>query len=227
MENFKIVFIIILLSIGFSSCDSMFDIQERYIQKGGIIYSTRPYMPIVKAGDNRAVVKMLFVSGANLQKNIIEWNDGRDSVVTDLKLNAPLDSLEIEIKDIKEGSYIFNVYNLDKDNNRSIKIQAIGNVYGDKYKATLLNRALNSITKNDTAMVINWAQPKEGDNGVELVYKDANGNQNNYRVAADELVTYIKSWESKGTLNYTTFYLPEEDAIDEFPCPTESVVMVK
>jgi hypothetical protein len=205
----------------------MFDVQEKYIKEGGIIYATRPYESKVKAGDNRVVVKMLFVSGANLRKNIIEWNDGRDSVVTDLKLNAPLDSLEIEVRNIKEGSYIFNVYNLDKDNNRSIKIQAIGNVYGVKYKATLLNRAINSMTKNDTAMVINWAQPKVGDNGVELNYNNANGNLVNYRVAADELVTYIKNRELGGKLNYKTFYLPEMDAVDEFPSPTETITMLK
>jgi len=226
-QNKAIIILTLFISIVLLSCDSMYDVHEQYIQEGGIIYAARPYLTKVKAGDNRVVVKMLFVSGANLRKSVIVWNDGADSIVTDTNLSPMLDSMEIEIKGIEEGSYIFNTYNLDKDNNRSIKVQVIGNVYGEKYQATLLNRVANSITKNDTAMVINWAQPKVGDNGVELIYNDANGTERFYRVGADELITYIKSWELSGTMKYTTFYLPEEDAVDEFTAKTEALTMAR
>jgi hypothetical protein len=206
----------------------MYDVQQQYIQPGGIIYATKPYKAEVKAGNNRAIVKMLFVSGSNLRKNIIVWNDGADSVVTELaNLSPSKDSIEIVLGNLEEGSYIFNVYNLDKDNNRSIKVQAIGNVYGDRYKSTLLNRSVNSITKNDTAMVISWSQPREGDNGVLLSYNDNSGNPTSYRVLADELTTYIKNWERAGKLKYATIYLPEENAIDEFPTAEDIVVMAK
>jgi hypothetical protein len=226
-KNKAIIILTLFISIVLISCDSMFDVHEQYIQEGGIIYAARPYETKVKAGDNRVVVKMLFVSGANLRKNVILWNDGADSLVTDISLNSSKDSMEIEVKGIKEGSYIFNAYNLDKDNNRSIKVQVIGNVFGDKYKATLLNRAVTNINKNDTAMVIRWAQPKVGDNGVELIYNDANGTERFYRVQADELITYIESWELSGTMKYTTYYLPEEDAVDEFASKTETITMAK
>jgi hypothetical protein len=221
------IILTLLIGIILASCDSMYDVHEQYIQEGGIIYAARPYETKVKAGDNRVVVKMLFVSGANLRKNVILWNDGADSIITDLTLNPAKDSMEIEVKGIPEGSYIFYAYNLDKENNRSIKVQAIGNVFGEKYKATLLNRAVNSITKNDTAMVINWAQPKVGDNGVELIFNDKNGNELLYRVKADELTTYIVNWQLGGTMKYTTLYMPEEDAVDEFPSKTETLSMIK
>lgn len=219
--------LMMLIGIILTSCDSMFDVHEKYIPEGGIIYAARPYETKVKAGDNRVVVKMLFVSGSNLRKNVILWNDGADSLITDLNLNSTKDSMEIEVKGIPEGSYIFYAYNLDKENNRSIKVQTIGNVFGEKYKATLLNRAVNSIAKNDTAMVINWAQPKVGDNGVALVFNDKSGTELLYRVKADELTTYIVNWQSGGTMKYTTLYLPEEDAVDEFPSKTETLTMAK
>lgn len=226
MKNISKIYIILLsLSLVLISCESMYDVQEKYIEEGGIIYATKPYLTEVKAGNKRVVVKMIFISASNIRENVIEWNEGADSVITETNLNAPIDSMEIEISSIDEGSYIFNVYNLDKEGNRSIKVQAIGNVYGDKYQATLMNRAVNSIDKNDTAMVINWAQPKEGDNGVELVYNDANGNLSTYKVASDELVSYIKSWQPGGVMKYTTFYIPEEDAVDEFSSQTESLTM--
>lgn len=227
MKNNIILLLLLTLGVAITSCDSMNDVHEQYIPEGGIIYATKPYETKVKAGNNRVVVKMVFISGANLRKNVIVWNDGADSLVTETSLNASKDSMEIEVNGIKEGSYIFDVYNLDKDNHRSIKVQAIGNVYGSKYKATLLNRDYNSVSKNDTAMVINWAQPKEGDNGVALSFNDANGNPITYRVAPDELTTYIKSWETNGTMKYTTMYLPEESAVDEFASETESLKMIQ
>lgn len=226
MKNYIIISLFLLsFSIVFSSCDSMYDVHKQYIQEEGIIYATRPFNTEVKAGNNRVIIKMLFVSGTNLRQNVIEWNEGEDSIITSTSLNSPIDSMEVELNNIEEGSYIFDVFNRDKDNNRSVKIQAIGNVYGNKYKATLLNRAVNSVSKNDTAMVIEWAQPKEGDNGVELVFNDADGNLTAYKVEADELITYIKSWEPDGDLRYTTLYLPEENAIDEFPSEQDVLIM--
>ncbi|MBN1927557.1 MAG: hypothetical protein JW798_17115 [Prolixibacteraceae bacterium] len=228
MKNKSKIFVTLLsLSFALIACDSMYDIHKQYINEDGIIYAAKPYEVKAKAGNNRVIVKMYFISGSNLRKNIIEWNEGADSIVTETNLNAPIDSMEVEIDNIEEGSYIFNTYNLDKDNNRSIKVQIIGKVYGDKYKATLINRAVNSIAKNDTAMVIRWAQPREGDNGVELFFNDASGAQSTYRVAADELETYIESWEREGTMNYITYYLPEEDAVDEFPSEKETLTMAK
>jgi hypothetical protein len=203
----------------------MNDVQEEYIDDRIKIYATRPYQVEVKPGNGRLKIKMYFVNGANLKSNIIEWNEGADFVETQTSLNLPIDSIEVEIKDLQEKSYIFDIYNLDKDDNRSIKVQSIGSVYGPKYQSKLLNRAINTIAKNDTALVINWISPKEGDNGVNLSYNDANGTPVTYRVGPDELITYIKSWQSKSEIKYSTFYLPAVNAIDEFLSEPEFKVL--
>jgi hypothetical protein len=226
MKNRIVLYIsFVAVNLIFFSCGSMNDIHEEYIQDRAATYASRPYQIEVQPGNGRLNVKMYFVNGSNIRKNIIVWNDGLDSIVTETALNIPIDSIEVEINNLQEKSYIFDVYNLDKDQNRSIKVQSIGSVYGAKYQSKLLNRAINTVVKTDSTLNINWISPKEGDNGVKLEFNDANGNPVTLRVGANELTTYIESWQPGGALYYSTYYLPAVNAIDEFQSVTESKIM--
>ncbi len=217
--------LVLIMLVCLFGCESMNDIHQEYIENGETIYAPRVYNIEAQPGNGRLMFKMYFINGLNITQNIIEWSEGKNSVKTPTAFNAWVDSMQVEIKDLQEKSYIFDVYNLDKEDNRSIKVQVIGTVYGPIYQSTLLNRVISSMAKTDTALVITWATPKEGENGVKLEYPDGNGTPSEYRVKPDELKTYIKSWQANGILKFSTYYLPAENAVDEFLSNSETKIL--
>lgn len=229
MKNIKIIIVLIVVSAGVISCQKMEDIHAGYIKNGETIYAGKVYDPVALPGDGRIKVKLHFENGGSIRKNIIEWNDGANQLITDVTPALPLDSIEILINGLEEKSYIFNVYNVDKEGNRSIKIPVAGSVFGDLYRQSLNNRILYSMEGGGTvdSVVINWAAPMEGDTGVELSYRDSDGNETISTVPAENNRTVIRDWKSEGILKYLTKYIPAKDAIDTFRTSPSEIALPK
>src|SRR5690606_41961667 len=93
----------------------------------------------------------------------LEWNDGADSRLIDVNPSGQLDSVIIEIDNLEEKSYFIDLYNVDKDGNKSVRVQTVGTAYGDRYESGLNNRLLLDISvRGSDTLVTTWGQPRTG-----------------------------------------------------------------
>ncbi len=218
-----------LFSWVFVSCQDMEDIHADFIKGGEKIYAAVPDTVQTLPGNKRLQLKWLVNNGANIKKSVVEWTDnGQEFTKTiDVNLTQPLDSILITLDNLEEKSYLFKTYNIDKDGNRSIKVQVTGLVFGDVYQSALTNRIITSIVGGGTvdSLIVNWRLPNDGNTGVVLNYNSRTGGQLSKWVMPGENVTVIKNWESLGTMSYRSFYIPAPNAIDTFATELSEVIL--
>ncbi len=154
---------------------------------------------------------------------VVEYGDSASKKIIPVTLHAPKDSVEVIFDHLEEKSYLFYIYELDKNGNRSVKVQVTGTVYGEKYLSSITNRFISEITTSENAAIIKWALAGEGYVGSEITYKDQDGNSITRMVSADSDTTVIENWESMGNLSYRSFYKPEAQALDQFATETQTV----
>lgn len=205
------------MALGFNACQDMDDIHSKYLD-GELIYAPKPLIIQTFAGKNRIGVKYYLVNAVNVDKCIVEWDEGTKTQSVDITPKLPLDSVEFMINNLEEKSYLFKIYTVDKNGNRSVKEQVTGSSYDSKYAAGLTNRSIISIEGGGTidSVTINWGTAPEGNTKVELSYTNSDGLEVKKSVSADENVTVLRGWKSESKLTYHSFFIPEANAIDTF-----------
>ena len=199
-------------------CDSMHDSYKNFIADGEIFYVGIADSIRVFPGKNRLKLSFL-LSDPSASKVAILWNNKTDSVVIPIKREHQIDTVNIELTDLQEGTYSFNIIVYDDDNNSSITTYANGNVYGENYINSLLNTPVReaNANKSDKALVdITWGAADEMAIGSEIVYTDLRGNLCTYFVPPEEKSSVLKDYCEGTSFQHRTLYLPEETAIDTF-----------
>ncbi len=210
-----------------SSCEKMEDIHSDFLKDGDIIYAPKPLMTQSFGGKNRVKLKYYLLNAVNVNKCVVEWNEGNSSQSLDITPKLPLDSLEIIIDGLEEKSYIFNIYTIDTNGNRSVKEQVTGSAYDLKFQSGLTNRPLLSFEGGGTtdSIVVSWGTPAEGHTGLELMYNNRAGEPVSRMVLPEEDAIVIRNWESEGEMAYQSYYVPEAMAIDTFATDPEQAMM--
>jgi hypothetical protein len=113
-----------------------------FIKDGEIRYSQKPDTLGIKPGYNR-VKAWLVAKRANVSKFKVYWNDRADSVEVPVTDAFNTDTLSVIIDNIDEGSYTFEFFTFDREGNTSIVVDTVGNVYGDVYLGSMVNRLIN------------------------------------------------------------------------------------
>lgn len=215
------------IALLFNACQKMEDIHSEYLEGGDIIYAAKPLIIQSFAGQKRVGLKYYLINAVNVDKCIVEWNDGAESQTIDIAPNVPLDSIQFMINNLEEKSYIFKIYTVDKHGNRSIKEQITGSSYDEKYIAGLTNRALIGIEGGGTvdSLIVTWGTPSEGHTGLELTYNNTDGVAVTKMVMPEEESVVIRGWESESEMSYRSFYVPEENAIDTFAAAPSTTML--
>lgn len=228
-ETMKMKFYITILSLLFviiySSCDKMRDIHTNFVKDGEIVYSVAPDTLITSAGNLRIQIKLFVYNGTNIQKCIVEWEDNQERFQesVDVSFNKYIDSVSIIIDNLKEKSYIFKVYNVDKYGNRSIKKQVIGTAYGKNYEKTLLNRDFISTVRDYDNLIINWIPAVEGAFETEMEYLNSFNESISKILSIEHDRDTLFNFPIGGSFSYRTAFMPEPLAIDTFYSPLEIV----
>lgn len=219
MKKLIIPFVIILSTVLlFNRCDNMEDIHKEYLADGDIIYAPKPLDIETFAGKNRVKLKYYLVNAVNVRKCIIEWDNGEASKTIDITPKVPLDSIEVMVDNLEERSYIFKVYTVDNNGNRSIKEQVTGSAYDARYIAGLTNRPVIGISGGGTvdSVVVIWGTPPAGNTHVEIKYVNTDETEVGMTVPASADRTVIRNWKSESDMSITSFFIPEPTAIDTF-----------
>ncbi|MET0637328.1 MAG: DUF4998 domain-containing protein [Chitinophagaceae bacterium] len=74
----------------------------------------------------------------------VYWNNRRDSIDVPASSHSPADTIFTIINNLQEYNYSFFVYSLDAKGNQSVPIEiSNARVYGNAYRQSLMNRAIN------------------------------------------------------------------------------------
>ena len=209
--------IVVILTVWMTiSCSDINQFHDQYLDSGEYIYTTKPEV-VTFPGRNRIGIKMYYPSPNTTRQTLIEWNDGADSRLIDVSPTGQLDSVMVEIDNLDEKSYFIDFYNIDKNGNRSVKIQTTGTAYGDRYESGLNNRLLLDIGIGDgDTLVTTWSRGTKGAVKFELNYLDQEGEAVKRVIDANQEVFRTGNWLPGSTLTYRTHFLPTPLSIDTF-----------
>lgn len=214
----KLLFIIIPVLIFFIGCDDVNSFHEDYIKDGEIIYSVKPDSTAAFSGQNRVLIRVGFETAPYISKIKIDWREGAESKTFDVAGENDSVSYEFLIDNLDEESYVFDIYSIDKDGHRSVKVNEFTAAYGDKYIATLQNRSIKSVSSIAflNSLTIEWQPAKSGLLFSDLSYTNINNELIVVRVIPDEESTIFDDCDLTKEVSYKSAFVPEKLAIDTF-----------
>jgi len=218
MKTIKCVAYLFLCTIVFymSSCTKMND-YEKYMPTGEIKYTGKVDSTVVHSGNGRVKLTMMMGSDPTRTKIRMYWNNRADSSEMSFQPTAKMDTINMFVNNLAQGSYIFNIYSYDDHGNSSVMSQASGIVYDGSYNSRLSNRVLNlNLSDDGQKVVLNWSVANAGEIGIGIIYTDNAGVVHKTIVPKEESVTQIQDYKPGSILSYKSLYLPDPAAIDTF-----------
>ena len=211
----KKVLYIILLSIAgmYYSCSDMNDLHNPYLERGETVYAAKVDSVEVRPGNMRLTLNV-FMKAQRVTHGLVYWNNKQDSLMFDFDVEIGKPK-ELLLSNMDEKSHIFTFITFDKDNNKSLPFEVVGNVYGPDYEGALLNRVIDRISEEDAGMVIYWKDGGES-LGVRLTYTNNENIEKIIDILPTDETTLIADAVQGTDFTYITFYKPEENSMDIF-----------
>jgi hypothetical protein len=201
----------------------MNDKHDIYLQNGEIIYLGRVDSARFLPGENRFMLRY-WITDLRASELKIYWNQMTESLIVPIPEHTPADSIDLIIGDeanpIPEGNYTFQIISSDGSGIESIPFERIGNVYGENFYTSMLDRFVLNMNYNpdNKVLSINWGPPSSSkDIGVEISYY-MDEEENVLQFTTEELAspTVLNNISVENGVTYRSMYLPEPLAIDTF-----------
>jgi predicted secreted protein len=210
----SVLTLIIALCI-FSSCDSMDDTYKEFIEDGQIIYSAKLDSINTYPGRNRILITWNPIKDPRITKVSVSWSNKKYSA--EMPITSSMDTVMM-IENLDEGNYTFDFYTFDDKGNRSMKVEALGLVYGENYENSLLIRAIESMSLNDNILKITFRSMDQTETYIyqEIVYTSSmNGEEKTILVASDIEEIEIDDYSGNGFI-HRSVYKPSDLSPDLF-----------
>jgi len=210
----KLAFWLILCAGLDSGCSKMNDIHNKYYQNGETLYVGKPDSVKVFGGNGRVLVRY-WSSDPKAKILGVFWSDYSSSFLMDMPEHSKADSMDVLIDNLPEYNYNFTIHTYNsQQKNRSVALNVPGNVYGNKYLSTLMDRAIRSVVMDEGRVEIEWFGAVARSIGCMLTYKLPDGTIKKLFVSIADQFTVIQ--DDVAELSYQTLFLPETYAIDTF-----------
>ena len=205
---------LIILYVGFlsvfglllSSCDSMNDIQQKFVEGGEKIYLGISDSVTVFSGYEKVKLTWYMNDDPRLETTVIYWNLRKDSMIHEIKRTADEIQIDSVIIDknmdgtpLSEGAYIFELVNTNKYGERSLPVMAQGRAYGEMYASELTVRPVSNMSvigfdpqTQASTVKITWSSMPEGSVGTKVTYKK--------RSTGEEVVVNVDEEATETTL---------------------------
>ncbi len=229
------IFFMVSFIVSLNSCSDMNDMYDEYLVGGERIYIGKIDSLKTFAGDGR--IKLRFwVSDPRAKRVGFYWYPNNDSLFVDINRTSPIDSFEVYIggalstKAISEGNYTLKIITQDNNKHFSIPYEKIINIYGDRFRSTLINRVLKTATyqASDASLSLTFSGPiNDKEIGIEITYFDKNGTEKILSLADAEVTTPLKLLNVDKTkpVSYRTMFLPQPNAIDVFYASSKTITI--
>lgn len=200
-----------------AACSKMDATYYDFVKNGPVIYTGKADSLKAFGGKGRVKLQWVLTTDQTITGCKVYWNEGEDSLDVAVKRNLGADTLQVYITDLPEGSYNFVVYSYDKNGNRSVGSEVIGNSYGAIFASSLTIKPARSVTKSAALSQLTaiWVGRETHCVGTMWAYT---GKDQQARTQVMPLAdsTIITSCDVTKPFLYRTLYTPEQNAIDTF-----------
>jgi len=227
-----LIIAVFLMSI---SCTDTFEVHEKYIEGGEIIYTSKVDSLETHPGNGRLKISGYLTNGFSVNEITVYWNKGESSQTFPYTktANQDVDLVELIVDGLEEQSYQFDVYSKDEDGNKSIKITTFGTVYGELYRGNLEARAINSFAYGaDNIASVNFKPSSDLTRSTEVKFINLNGEEILVSILNTETTISLEQLDLTKPIMYRTYFVPtaadengNETSIDEFPSDWKTYVM--
>ena len=198
------------------SCDDFMDVHKEYIEGGEIIYSPKPDSIKFIAGEGRILFYCRTYNAPNVHSIYVYWNDHLDSLIIPVEMKTGYDSIFVEINNLEEKSYTFDVRTTDNFGHKSLYMTDFGTSYGELYQSRLTDRRIKDISLSDKGGTVSWYFASGSLVRTEIQYVKNDGSQAIVKVPATEDETLLPDIKAGSTIEFRSLYIPEAVAIDTF-----------
>jgi hypothetical protein len=161
MKTLSNTIILLFLLLAAFACDDMNSVNQEYLDRGETIYTERidTTSLFLSPGYDRARIQWTLTTDLRVKNTVIAWvkpEDGKDTLLTIPVNRTSSDDFPMEVTlSVPEGNYLFDIYTQDSDGHRSLSVARSLAVYGERYAATLYNRAATVLVAG-SRIYITW-----------------------------------------------------------------------
>lgn len=210
----KLVAIITLLTFVFFSCKKQESTYADILENDPPKYAGRPDSILFHPGKNRAKISFR-VKDPSVRKVVFYWNNRKDSSIYQI-VEPSLNFHSVVIEPLEEKYHNIDFYSYYQNGTASIKNTQMGNVYGNSYESSLLNRLIESTVIRNDSLFINWYKAYPDLNRMEVRYTDMFGSSKTILFDAEESTVALPNYKKGIEFSYRSIYLPDSLAIDNF-----------
>lgn len=226
-HTFKIMIGLCFIAALFG-CSKKDENYKKLVGDGEIYYPGAISNPNYFAGYLRTQLIWSPSPDPQITKYKIFWNNKQDSMEVAAASHNPLDTVKAIIPNLREGTYTFNIYSVDRDNHVSIakNINSV-RVYGPVYLSGIFNRGYNADTPYTLDILrgsvrLKFNRPDSINIKTVVTYQDNSGNTNNVTLKPDSNGITLNNFKFGTNVTYQSAYIPTKGAIDVFTVPDES-----
>jgi hypothetical protein len=213
----KLSALFVIVSVIIVSCSKTNDNYKHFIDSGEIEYSNKIDSVVAFNGFNRAKITASLFNGVTVKEIVVSWDKGENKVRFPYqKSENDIDALELIIPDLEVRSYRFSVYSVDNQGAESVKVDAFTTVYGDTFQSNLEAKSFLSTSANTDSLSIKLSSSSALERDSEFKYFDKTSGEEFVitTMPADEGLV-LNNIDFSKEVQYRTFYMPNEGAIDE------------
>lgn len=211
--------IIIGVMLWSASCSKMDSTHYDFIKDGPHTYTAKADSLKIWSGKNRVKLSWLLISDRNITKCKVFWfqNGIRDSALVSVQKTDGVDTIETEIANLEENSYIFSVHTYDDEGNSSMAEEISGVVYGNNFRSTLDNRVPKTpFLFKDNVLLTKWNESKGGNVTTEVKYMNTQDQVKIIYLAPEADALNISDWKPGELVYFRSSYRPVSNALDTF-----------
>src|SRR5690606_4651136 len=188
------------LLIGFSaymsSCKKLDFNYRQFIGEGEITYVGKADSLKMRGGNHRAELSWLLVADPKVTTYKIYWDSRQD---------------------LEEKVCEFEVFVLDNEGNSSVSSSVIGQVWGDRYRESLVNRVFRTPTVlPGNELEIQWSRVEDALLHSEVRFKDEDNQTVTHIVSRDVSVDTIRGFPAGNSFEVRSAFKPDSTSIDTF-----------
>lgn len=205
------------ISMFLVACSKMDSTYIDFTKKGSITYVGSADSVKVHSGKNRMKLSWKVID-PSATKAVIYWNNKSDSLSVPIAISGENNLVDVWLNNMAEGSYSFDIYLYDKNNNKSIIVNAIGQVYGNNYTESLLARPVKRAIYEKDTVQITWGTADATVIGTEVKYTDKLNVKHVLNIPVDSITTKLGgfNFSQNETFEYRTLYVPDSLSVDTF-----------
>lgn len=190
---------------------------KKYLESGEIRYAAKPEKLKALSGKDRIKLQWVILSDQNITKAKIFWRNKTDSLEVAIKRTSGIDTIS-KIIPLSEGPYSFDVIHYHEDGVKSLASNVSGNVYGESFLNTLMNRGTKSYTflASNKSITINWGVSDNISIGTQVNYTNVNNQAVKAMVTTKAVSSNYTNVLNNSVLEYRTLYKPDTLCIDTF-----------